>query len=68
MIAVASSNLAGVDYSDWTGILTIAFHSGGIYEFDAVPRSVFVGLMQAQSHGKFFHAHIKNRYNFRRIK
>ena len=31
MIEVQSSDLAGVDY-DWSGTLTIAFHSGGVYE------------------------------------
>jgi hypothetical protein len=64
--AVQSSNLAAVDY-DWSGTLTIAFHSGGVYEYYQVPYSEFVGLMQADSHGTYFHTHIKGRFSYRKI-
>ena len=66
MITVESSDLAGVDYG-WGGTLTIAFHSGGVYEYFNVPPSEYVGLMNASSLGKYFHAHIRNRYAYRRI-
>jgi KTSC domain len=66
MTAVQSSNLAAIDY-DWSGTLTIAFHSGGVYEFYRVPSSEYDGLMNAGSHGKYFHAHIKGRYSYRKI-
>ena len=66
MIAVQSSNLAGVDYGG-RGTLVIAFHSGGIHEFYHVPYAECAGLMKASSHGEYFHAHIKNRYPYRRI-
>jgi hypothetical protein len=65
MFAVQSSNLAGIDY--WSGPLTIAFHNGGVYEFYNVPPSKYVGLTNASSHGKYFHAHIKGRFSYRRI-
>ena len=66
MITVESSDLAGVDY-DWSGTLTIAFHSGGVYEYYGVPHSEYAGLMNASSHGKYFHAHIKGQYSYRKI-
>jgi hypothetical protein len=66
MTAVQSSNLSSVDY-DWSGTLTIAFHSGSVYEYYHVPPSEYNGLMSASSHGEYFHAHIKNRYAYRRI-
>jgi hypothetical protein len=66
MIAVQSSDLCAVDY-DWSGTLTIEFHSGGVYEFYRVPPSEYDGLMNARSHGEYFHAHIKNRYDYRPI-
>ncbi len=65
MIALNSSNLAGADY--WGGTLVIAFHSGGVYEYYGVPYSIFASLLSAGSHGKFFHAHIRNHYRYRRI-
>jgi len=67
MIAVESSDLAGVDY-DWDGKLTIEFRSGGVYEYFRVPQSEYAALMRASSHGKYFHAHIKGRYSYRRIR
>ena len=66
MITVQSSDLASVDY-DWSGTLTIAFHSGSVYEYYHVPHSEYNGLMSASSHGKYFHAYIKNRYDYHRI-
>ena len=66
MVAVPSSNLRSVDY-DWSGTLTIEFHSGGVYEYYGVPESEYSALLRAQSHGKYFHAHIKNRYRFQRV-
>jgi len=66
MTAVRSSDLAAVDY-DWSGTLTIEFHSGGVYEYYHVPHSEYASLMNARSHGKYFHAYIKNRYDYRRI-
>jgi hypothetical protein len=66
MTAVQSSNLAAIDY-DWSGTLTIAFHSGSVYEYYHVPPSEYDGLMSARSHGEYFHAYIKNRYDYQRI-
>jgi hypothetical protein len=66
MTAVQSSNLAAVDY-DWSGTLTIAFHTGGLYEYFNVPLWEYVDLLNASSHGKYFHARIKKRYAYRRI-
>jgi hypothetical protein len=66
MTYVQSSDLQAVDY-DGSGTLTIAFHSGGVYEYYGVPFSEYAALMNASSHGKYFHAHIKNNYSYRRI-
>jgi hypothetical protein len=65
--AVQSSDLAAVDFDDWSGTLTIEFHSGGVYEYYNVPYSEYDSLMNASSHGKYFHAYIKNRFSCRRI-
>lgn len=66
MTEVQSSDLRAVDY-DWSGTLTIAFHSGGVYEYYDVPFAEYDGLMRASSPGKYFHAFIKKRYAYRRI-
>ncbi len=66
MINLESSNLAGADY-DGRGTLVIAFHNGGVYAYYHVPYSTYSGLMRAESHGKFFHIHIKGRYSYRKL-
>ena len=68
LIQVQSSNLAAVGYSPFGAILTVTFHSGGIYQYSGVPYAVYAGLMQAQSHGRFFWVYIRNRYPYRRIR
>ena len=65
MVPVESSNLSSVGYQG--GTLWISFHSGSLYEYTGVPLSVYQGLMAADSHGKYFHAHIRNVYPYRRI-
>jgi len=67
MIAVESTDLSAIEFDDWSGMLTIEFHSGGVYEYFNVPRSEYLGLLNASSHGRYFHACIKNHYPYRRI-
>ena len=65
---VVSSNLKSVGYDLNTRILEIEFHNGSVYQYYEVPSNVYEGLMKAPSHGKFFHAYIRNLYRYRRIK
>lgn len=65
MIPVSSSNLSSIGYEGST--LYIRFHSGGLYAYYNVPTSIYNGLMSAESHGKYFHAHIKGRYGDTKI-
>ena len=68
MIPVNSSNIESIGYvGGSSGTLYVAFHSGTLYSYADVPRSVYEGLMNAPSHGKYFHAFIKNRYAYQRI-
>lgn len=66
--AVSSSNLRSVGYDQSSRTLEIEFHSGGIYQYDNVPHRVFQSLMNASSHGKYFHAYIKDVYPYTRIR
>jgi len=59
-IPVESSNLASVGYDPKIEVLEIEFHSGGIYQYSGVPQSIYDGLMNAASKGKYFHQNIKN--------
>lgn len=65
-ISVSSSNLASVGYED--GILEVAFKSGSVYQYIGVPEFVYDALMSAPSHGKYFAAHIRNNYHYRKVR
>jgi len=67
MIPLNSSDLRGAEYDAASATLTIVFHDGSVYEYFAVPYAEYVGLLNASSHGQYFHAHIKDRYRYRRV-
>lgn len=64
---VSSSNLNSVGYDSVFRVLEIQFNAGGIYQYSGVPQSEYQGLMNASSHGQYFHAHIKNVYPFKKV-
>jgi len=65
---VSSSNICSIGYEPDTRTLEVEFHSGGVYQYFAVPESVYRGLMQSPSKGSYFLDHIKGRYSFNRIR
>ena len=66
---VSSSNIASVGYDSDNMVLEIEFHNGGIYQYFNVPESKYKGLMKADSHGKYFDAHIKKAgYRYKKIR
>jgi hypothetical protein len=65
---VSSSNLKSVGYDAESQVLEIEFQNGHIYQYYGVPPSVYEGLMNASSHGKYFNAHIRDAYPYRKVK
>ena len=66
-VSVRSGNLATVGYDAQSHMLEIEFTNGGTYQYFDVPQSAYDGLMTAPSHGKFFHAYIRNKYRYTKI-
>lgn len=64
---VSSSDIQSVGYDPQTQTLEIEFNSGGVYQYFHVPASVYQGLMNAGSHGRYFHQNIKNSYSYHRV-
>lgn len=54
-------------YEESTQVLEIEFSSGRIYQFDAVPRSVFEWLLRTPSKGGYVTRMINPHYQFRDI-
>ena len=65
---VRSSDLRSVGYDSSAKTLEIEFNSGGVYQYYGVPPTVYQELMNAPSHGKYFHAHIKGVYQYTKIR
>lgn len=65
---VSSRNIHSIGYDPNSNILEIAFLSGGVYQYSKVPHHVYLRLMKATSHGKYFHAYIKNFYSCKKIR
>lgn len=63
-----SSLLRSVEYDSLNKVLEIELHHGEIYQYVGVPAAVYKGLMNAESHGKYFNAQIKGTYPYRQLR
>ena len=64
---VESSNLTSIGYDEGNEILEVEFKHGGIYQYFNVPLDVIEELMNADSHGKYFSANIRNDYEYQKL-
>lgn len=61
---VSSTNLKAIAYVRGVGRLWVRFRSSGVYAYDQVPSSIYVGLLGAGSKGKYFHQFVKDQFTF----
>ncbi|SKB69533.1 KTSC domain-containing protein [Parapedobacter luteus] len=66
-LAMPSSVIRHIDYSETSNILKITFQTGAVYTYYEVPEMVYIGLRKARSKGKYFNAHIAGQYAFDKI-
>jgi lysyl-tRNA synthetase class 2 len=66
MVQVESEAIAEIDYDAARSTLFVRFAQGDWYRYFAVPRSVLEAFVAAESKGRFFQEHIRDRYPFRR--
>ena len=64
---VKSSNIKAVGYDPATKTLRVQFHSSGSYDFHQVAEHHHGKLMQADSPGKYFQAHIRHSHDFTKL-
>jgi hypothetical protein len=65
---VESSMIASVGYDEASRILEIEFNNGRVYQYADVPPEEYQGLMEADSHGRYFLAHIRDVYDYWRVR
>lgn len=64
---VNSSNLASIGYDKEKEILEIEFNHGGVYQYFDVPIEEYEALMNADSHGSYFHHNIRDVYECEKL-
>ena len=64
---VKSQMILGVRYNKQTYELDIVFRTGDKYRYKNVPKFVYDGLMNAESHGQYMHKRILGRYEYERL-
>jgi hypothetical protein len=64
LVPVTSSNIAKVGYDPVASKLRVEFTNGAQYDYSSVNEDTFIGLRDASSVGKFFHANIKGKFDF----
>lgn len=67
-IPVQSSSVSSVGYDRDSSTLEIEFLNGSVYQYFGVPESIYNGLMNAPSKGKFLDQFVKKAgYSYARI-
>ena len=64
---VNSRNLASVGYDLDSMTLEVEFLDGRVYQYFDVPEFEYRSLMQADSHGTYFNANVRNTYRYTRL-
>ncbi|MBS0502199.1 MAG: KTSC domain-containing protein [Proteobacteria bacterium] len=64
MVAVSSEAIREIDYDAKAHALRVRFTDGDWYRYFEVPPRVAGDFLSAPSHGRFFQAHIRDRYPY----
>ncbi|WP_332876292.1 KTSC domain-containing protein [Massilia sp. S19_KUP03_FR1] len=65
--SVTSSNIASIGYDLQNSTLEIEFKSGAVWQYMNFPEFFWSEFDSCESHGKYFHANIKNQYPESRV-
>ncbi len=65
--SVTSSNITSIGYDENTSSLEIEFLNNSIYQYFDVPQHIYLGLMQADSHGQYLAQNIKEAYRYSKV-
>jgi KTSC domain len=66
-VDLRSTSLNAVAYQNQSAVLELEFRSGAIYHYRAVPAQVYQEFLRAESKGRYFNQHIRNRFTFTKI-
>ena len=66
-VELQSSSLNAATYQEQSALLELEFRSGAVYRYMGVPAQLYLELLQAESKGRYFNQHIRNRFAFDKI-
>jgi hypothetical protein len=66
MVLVESEAIAEIGYDAGRSTLFVRFADGNWYSYFGVAKRTYEAFVKAESHGRFFHEHIRDRYAYRR--
>ena len=64
---VSSSSLRSVGYDKSRKLLEVEFCSNRIYQYSNVPAHIYCNLMSASSKGKYYNAHIRDKFRHEQL-
>jgi hypothetical protein len=64
---IDSRAIASVGYDEASRTLELEFPSGAVYDYADVPPEEVLGLLEADSRGRYFDDHIRGPYPYRRV-
>jgi hypothetical protein len=64
---VLSEAIASVGYDEDTAVLEVEFRSGAVYDYDHVAPEEVLELLQSDSPGRWFGAHIRRNHVAHRV-
>ena len=68
MVQVGSEEIDEIGYDAARSTLFVRFAHGGWYSYFAVPKRVHADFLAAESKGRFFHDHVRDRFPYRKGK
>jgi hypothetical protein len=66
-VELKSTVMNAATYQDQSGCLELEFRAGAIYRYHAVPTQTYQELLRAESKGRYFNQHIRNRFPYAQI-
>lgn len=67
IVIAESGHISAVYYDEELMTLYIEFDRGQVYSYHAVPGNIARGFSQALSAGQYFHAQIRNQFEFKKL-
>ena len=63
-VELKSTAMNAATYQDQSASLELEFRTGAIYRYLAVPAQTYRELLRAESKGRYFNQHIRNRFPY----